>query len=439
VGTFRTAPSPSRTANLTFAYSGDQDGTLNPGTGRPCFNKFESFAQILTEAPAFFVNLGDTIYADSVCLPSPNDTLAEYRANYRQNLSYQALRGLRAATSFYTQWDDHEVRNDWDSQTVDPTLQAIGTQAFQEYDAMPPPHPSLGFYRTFRWGRTAELFILDERSFRTIEASRIDADGDGTADCNNPVTGQPDLAPTLAQPFRNQFGAVLPGSGLSQPVPAQCTADLEAAGRTMLGQAQRDRFLHDLANSQATFKLVVSEDPVQQFFALPYDRWEGYRWERGQLLDFVQNHSIKNVLWLTTDVHASLAHTVDPNTSVPGSIGGVEGMFEYTVGPVATSTFGQEVDAVVGPGAANLVRSFLLGLNGNTCANLGGTVGVDPGAPFYGYGLVTIDAATKTITIVPKDSTGVPIAANGNPAAGRDPFCFTYQATVQATVQATAT
>jgi phosphodiesterase/alkaline phosphatase D-like protein len=428
VGTFRTAPSPSRAERLTFAYSGDQDGTRNPATGQPCFNHFETFAQVLREAPAFYVNLGDTIYADSACLPSPNGTLAEYRANYRQNLSYQALRDLRAATSFFTQWDDHEVRNDWDAQTVDPALRAIGTQAFQEYDAMRPPSPSLGFYRTFRWGRAAQLFILDERSFRSIEADRMDADGDGTPDCDNPVTGQPDLAPTLAQPIRDQFAAFLPGSGLSQPVPALCTADLEAAGRTMLGRAQRDRFLRDLANSKATFKIVLTEDPMQQFFALPYDRWEGYRWERARILDFVQQHHIANVLWLATDVHAYLAHTVDANTDTPGSAGGVEGMFEYTVGPVATSTFGQGVDAVLGAGTANLIRAFLLGLNGNTCANLGGTPGVDPGAPFYGYGLVTVDAAAKTVTVVPKDASGVPIAANGNPSAGRDPSCFAYQA-----------
>lgn len=45
--------------------------------------------------------------------------------------------------------------------------------------------------------------------------------------------------------------------------------------RTMLGIPQRDQFEQDLLNSTAKFKIVFSEDPIMQFFAFPYDRWEG--------------------------------------------------------------------------------------------------------------------------------------------------------------------
>ncbi len=423
VGTFQTAPDPASDVDVTFAYSGDQDGTIDQTTGRPCFNNFESFPTIQGLGPQFYVNLGDTIYADSKCLETPNTTLDEYRGNYKQNLSYDGLRDLRAAIPFLTVWDDHEVQNDFDAETVDPTLLANGTQAFEEYDGVRAnPNPALGFYRHFRWGQEAEVFVLDERSFRTAEALRMDVDGNGIEDCQNSETLQADLAPTLSQFWRDHFASQIPGSGLDQPVPPQCTADLEAEGRTMLGDAQRTQFETDLAASTAKFKLVVNEDPIQQFFALPYDRWE-----RNQILQFVDDNDIANVVWLTTDVHAYLSHAVSYNSADPGVGTQVEGMVDYTVGPIATDTFRQEINDLLGDDTATQVRSFLLLINKNTCANLGAAP-PNPGAPYYGFGLVHIDAATHTLTITPIDHTGTHIAGNGG-SGGRDSACYDYVAT----------
>ena len=255
----------------------------------------------------------------------------------------------------------------------------------------------------------------------------MDVDENGTEDCQNAVTGEPDLAPTLSQFWRDFFASQIEGSGLDQPVPAQCTANLEAAGRTMLGDAQRTRFLADLAASTARFKLVMNEDPIQQIFALPYDRWEGFRWERAQILDSIDANDINNVVWLTTDVHAYLAHVVSENTADPGVGTQVQGMFDYTVGPIATATFREEINELVGGDTATQVRSFLLVVNKNTCANLGASP-PNPGAPYYGFGYVHIDAATHTLSVVPIDHTGTHVAGNGG-STGRDSACYDYVAT----------
>lgn len=427
VGTFQTAPDPSSDVSVSFAFSGDQDGTLDHVTGRPCFNGFEAFTAIRTLAPQFYINLGDTIYADSKCLAHADSSLGEFRSSYKQNLLYDSLRDLMASTSFYTQWDDHEVRNDWTAETVSPRLRRNGTRAFEEYQAVRAnPDPNLGFYRRFRWGTEAELFILDERSFRTAEADEMDVDGNGLEDCRNPATHQPDLAPTLSQSWRDTLATQFPNSGLRQPVAAQCTADLEASGRTILGDAQRAQFESDLLASTATFKLVVTEDPVQQLFTFPYDHWEGYRWERAQILSFIDDNDIGNVVWLTTDVHGYLAHVVNANTDTPGTGTQVQGMFEYAVGPIARYTLRQEVNDLFGAGAAPKMQNFFVASNQNTCANLGGWAS-DPVAPYYGFGLVQIDAATRTISISPIDYTGTHIAGNGGPG-GRDPTCYDYVA-----------
>ncbi len=57
--------------------------------------------------------------------------------------------------------------------------------------------------------------------------------------------------------------------------------------------------------------------PIQQFYALPYDRWEGYAVERRELLEFLQQN-VKNAVFLTTDVHANMVNDARLQTLEPG-------------------------------------------------------------------------------------------------------------------------
>ena len=80
---------------------------------------------------------------------------------------------------------------------------------------------------------------------------------------------------------------------------------------------------------------MINELPIQQFFALPYDRWEGYGAERNEILNFIRDNAIDNVIFLATDIHANLINDVfiDAFTD-PQSIAN-----EFVTGPIATSTF----------------------------------------------------------------------------------------------------
>jgi Phosphodiesterase/alkaline phosphatase D len=136
VGSFKTPPLRSVRASVSFTYTGDTDGTFLGPT--PFHNNFEVFDAIRNEEADFFIYLGDTIYADSslrtqsLGLP-PATTLDEFRDLYKINRGFSALANLLKSTSTYAIWDDHEVRNDFDGQTVDPTLYAAGRKAFLEY------------------------------------------------------------------------------------------------------------------------------------------------------------------------------------------------------------------------------------------------------------------------------------------------------------------
>jgi alkaline phosphatase D len=293
-GTFRTAPAQDVDQDVVFAYSGDSADYLQP---------FTLLTTVLQEDPDFFVYLGDTVIADpEVEGASIATTLSEYRQLYKNNREDENLLDLLAATSTYAQWDDHEVVNDFDSETVDPTMMAAGLKAFLEYM---PVRQSVDdpdrLYRTFRWGKDVELFILDERQYRSAEAICYDAQGE------------------MVQ-FPTRMGDQACQDAINDP------------SRTMLGAEQKAWFKQALLDSDATFKFIVNEVPMSEFLLLPYDRWEGYPAERSELLNFISDNDIKNVIFLTTDLHGAVVNTLE------------NGSREIITGPIARETIGEELE-----------------------------------------------------------------------------------------------
>jgi alkaline phosphatase D len=382
VGTFVTAPAPSKSVRVRFAVSGDADAT--PGAdGKPAFNRFQVYARMATERNAFNINLGDTIYSDSEVGGAPvARTVAEKWAKYRLGLALPALQTLRRSAGLYSHWDDHEFINDFAKDEHGQAIFDAGVKAFRDY-APVAYSPELGLYRSVRWGKHLELFFLDERAFRSAKA---------TAACGG------DLAPTLPQAVRDAFANLAPS--LKNPVSPACLAALNDPARTMLGARQYAAFTKAIRSSKATWKVVVNEVPIQQYYANPYDRWEGYAAERERLLRFLQAN-VRNVVFLTTDTHANLINEVRYRT-----LGGpVEssGIWEVVTGPVATNTFAKEIDRFLGTlGAGTAIGALFFkppppnGM-GMRCAAL----------DTYSYAQVTVTA--RRLAVALKDARGRPV------------------------------
>ena len=275
-GRFQTAPRASDPKTIRFAYSGDETGVSAPGQQKPFWGNFKAFKTMAGEHNDFNIDFGDTIYSDpEVPGAAIARTVQQKWGMYRKKLAVQNMRRIRATTGIYNHWDDHEFINDFSIAEDGGQLYRRSVRAFRDY--MPVTYSrKRGIYRSFRWGKNLEMFFLDERSFRSAKAS-----AGGT--CDNPDTGQPDLAPTAPQSTRNVFAAVIPS--LSQPVSQACKDKLNSPNRTFLGKAQRRRFLHAVETSNAKWKVVMNETPIQQFYGLPFDRWEGYAYERLRVLN----------------------------------------------------------------------------------------------------------------------------------------------------------
>jgi phosphodiesterase/alkaline phosphatase D-like protein len=408
VGTFVTAPRRSQNKTIEFAWSGDQDFNPAPGQTRPHWNGGGVLSRMQAERNAFNVMLGDTMYSDSEIpgrLQPIALTVKQKWAKYKVNLGNRALRALRRSAGFYSVWDDHEFVNDFSpaENSFDNgvningrTLFRRGARAFLDYAPVRWTQRD-GVYRRFRWGRNLEVFFIDNRSFRSANA-------DEGGVCDNPQTGNPDLAPTVPQSIRTAFAPVYPP--FAQPVSQACIDRIRDPNRTYLGQRQLDRFLRQVRRSTARFKVIMNQMPIQQYYLLPYDRWEGFEADRQRVLSGLQG--VKNVIFLSTEVHATLVNDARFQTLEPGGARD-SGILDVTVGPVATKNFALEVDETTGtPGTGALADTAFLtppppaGV-GMRCAVL----------DEFSYGQVKVTA--NRLSITPKDIEGNPVTDDGRP------------------------
>ena len=391
VGKFRTAPATSASKTIRFAWSGDTDAQPDPKTGKPFYNRFQVYGRMASEKNDFNVNLGDTIYSDTEVpggQPVAKTVKAKW-AKYAQNWALPNLQKLKETAPLYSHWDDHEFINDFSVAENGTTLYKAGVQAFRDYAPVSYTKKT-GLYRVRHWGKNLDVFFLDERSFRSAKAD--DA-------CINPQSHEPDLAPTAPAATRAVFGLLVPS--LKAPVAKSCLDAIDDPNRTFLGSRQLKSFERDVKRSKAKFKVIMNETPIQQFYALPYDRWEGYEAERQKVLTYLKAN-VKNVIFLTTDTHANFVNDARLKTLEPG--GPVDsGIDDIVTGPVATMTFNKEIDGTTGtPNSGDLITRLFFkqdppGGPGMQCAN-GST---------FSYGEVTV--TSKKLTVALKDANGKPV------------------------------
>jgi alkaline phosphatase D len=357
-GSFQTAPRPDQAQTIRFAYTGDETGVAAPGESAPFFGEMKAFQSMVAEGNHFNIDFGDTIYSDPE-IPNfpPAITVEEKWQMYRAKLALPNQRAIRASAGIYNHWDDHEFINDFSKPEDGAQIYDNGVQAFRDY--MPVTYTKKdGIYRSFRWGQNLELFFLDERSFRSAKAS-------ANGVCDNPATpGAADLAPTAPTAARSLFSILVPSLG--EPVSPECLAEINSPDRDYLGSAQLNRFVNEVENSTATWKVVMNELPIQQFYAFPYDRWEGYAYERVELLNALNAANIDHLVFLSTDVHAGLANVVRyrtlPDDSAPANApAGAPPLNtpyqDFAIGPVATRNLWRQIDDTTGTAGSGALVS----------------------------------------------------------------------------------
>jgi alkaline phosphatase D len=291
------------------------------------------------------------------------ETVADFRHLYRTYLTDRDLQAARAAFPFVYMWDDHELINDyWQGFVLTDSIhqrKVNANQAWFEYIPAALTHAGLGpagfspardfkrvevnegpvtnlddhylvreannlaairsltINRCLRWGSLVDLFLPDERSYRGprgVDASLLKGS----------------LAPYPLWPMSPETVDVLNAGRYANGGHPPDTVMHEgrkidnprkdAPLGSMFGAEQKAWLKASLKKSGATWKVLCNSTPLLRFGLdvsfrsgepeaglLWTDSWDGYPVERRELMGFLLDEELVNVVSLAGDRHAHFA------------------------------------------------------------------------------------------------------------------------------------
>ena len=344
--TFVTPKAVGSQAGFHFGVSGDWRQELAP---------YPALGNAAAAGLDLFVKLGDTIYAD---YPSPDvnqpqaltatDYLHKQLEGYAGRAGLNTLNDLQKSTAILSMIDDHEVVNDFAGGAPVPAGQETlyGTSAPTLVNDSPLYDAGIGAFNAYN--------AIEERTY----GAGADATTAGEADLYRYQTYGSDAAMLMvdARSFRD---AELPAWNGSLLDAGRFLSQSFTPGRTLLGDTQFARLEHDLLDADQKgvhWKFVALPEPIENYgIVAAADRYEGYAAERTQLLKFIDDNNIENVVFVSADVHGTTVNNL--TYQVPG-LGGLgpqlaTSAFEITTGSVA-------FDAPFGPTVVDLAGALSL-------------------------------------------------------------------------------
>ena len=359
VGTFQTAPLPTSDVAVRIGHSGDVDGLMRP---------YPLMVDLAAQKFDVFIFNGDTIYetvsSGSAATPATKDAetgavtqqalLDAYHRKYLENLlpapagTYPSLKEFYASQANFTAYDNHELGNkafinggapytlrtssaNGSANTADDvntTGQFINDavtfdtlqQAYLDYQPIRTPDRisapgdlrsdgELKLYGTQQFGQNAQVFNLDTRTFRDVRLNKATGGDDTGVRADNP-------------------------------------------NRTLLGATQKAWLKQSLLDAKAagvTWKFINITDPIDMIGAYGSGEdsgkswWGGYRAERNEILKFIADNNIKNVVFLASDDHQGRINelTYLPDSSLdptkPGNYKVLDGVFSIVDGPMGAT------------------------------------------------------------------------------------------------------
>jgi alkaline phosphatase D len=369
-GRFST-PAASR-RDVTLAWTAD---TVGQGWGiNPEWGGLRLYETMRAAEPDVFVHCGDTVYADqplvaevalddggawkNLVTPAKSkvaETLDEFRGHYLYNLLDAHVRRFNAEVGQVVLWDDHEVRNNWyptqvltDDRYRERSVALLAARAKRALWEHNPIRATLDeaerVYRSIPYGPSLDVFALDMRTYRAA----------------NSANRQPAAGPETA----------------------------------LLGRAQLDWLKGALRASRATWKVVASDMPLglvvpdgpADFEAVANGNGPalGRELEIAELLAFLKRERVRNVVWITGDVHYAAAHHYDPGRA---RFTDFDGFWEFVAGPAHAGTFGPNpLDDTFGP------EVRFLGIPPDLKPNR------PPSAGLQFFGTLAIDGRTDALT-----------------------------------------
>jgi alkaline phosphatase D len=199
-GAFRTPPDPSTISDLNFCIVTCHDYPRRDDT----INGHKIYKAMIQMFPDFFVHTGDVEYYDK---PGPfalTEELMRFKWDRIFALPYQ--RDFYKGVTTYFMKDDHDVLRDdcYPGLTYGTVSWERGLEIFDK-EQFPTNNPT---YKTIRWGKDLQIWITEGRNYRSKNS------------------------------------------------------DPDGPGKSIWGEVQKEWLFRTMKESDATFKLLISPDPI---------------------------------------------------------------------------------------------------------------------------------------------------------------------------------
>ncbi|KAF0198946.1 MAG: alkaline phosphatase D [Bacteroidetes bacterium] len=221
--------------------------------GKPYGGDYRIFKHMASQNADLMIWLGDNVY-----LREPDwNSVTGFQKRYTHTRSLPELQPFLASTHHYAIWDDHDYGPDNCNKSFFNKNTALET--FRLFWANPTfgTADMQGITTSFQWG-DADFFLIDNRWYR-----------------------DPD--------------------------------ELKKDGKSIIGEKQLEWLTDNLVSSRATFKFIaIGGQFLSDAATAEMHSANGFNNEREKLIRFIQDQKIKNVIFLTGDVHFSELSVLKP-------------------------------------------------------------------------------------------------------------------------------
>lgn len=220
--------------------------------------------------------VGDQIYADDLNLVTPSNTLEDFLSRYRTAFTQKGIGKMLAHVPTYMTLDDHEIEDNWPAKATEKDWAQVYPAAMKAYS-------------------------IYQCSHGPVHGAC--ADGQQIVPANKPK----DLWYTLSNGGTEWF-----------VLDVRTERDLKSKPRKLLGEQQMKALLDWLKTSKAHWKFVVSAVMVYPDLKQDDgDSWKSFPDQRNLILEHIRLNKIRNVVFVSGDVHCSLVsrmtHSADPD------------------------------------------------------------------------------------------------------------------------------
>ncbi len=247
--------------------------------GKPYGNDSSIFETMAKEKADFMLWLGDNWYTREV------DYYSEWGLHNRpaHERAMPIYKTFLKAMPHYAIWDDHDYG--WNDADKSYPLKEISREVFKKFWCNPSyGQNNEGIYTKTTWN-DVEIFMLDDRWFRSNDEMKDSIDGKPNAE------------------------------------------------KTFYGSQQLNWFKNALlqsnANPNITFKIIATGSQVLNPMS-PYDCFRHYSAEYYELMNFIKENNINGVVFLTGDRHHSEVIKVDRNGTYP--------LYDITASPLTSGS-----------------------------------------------------------------------------------------------------